>query len=101
MPLFKKSPSKGDASKSGPAPDVVANDKKDDPPQIAAVTADGPIPEYSDNLKEVYAVAYREIPQVRGVEGFLNKIHGTSIMRSSVHDSPPRSDRRYVSPIQC
>jgi len=87
--LFKKFSSKSSASESSFVPDVPANDEKDDVPQITTVTADGPVPEYSDDLKEAWTAAHQELPQAQGAERFLNGI-GTLTVHSNIHSSPTR-----------
>ena len=97
--LFKKFSSKSSASESSPAPDVPADDKKDDSPYPVAATVDSPVPEFSESLTEAWTAAHQEQPLAKGAEKFLNKI-GMSIIRTSVHDPPPSGDRRRVSSIQ-
>lgn len=97
--LFKKFSSRSNASESSPAPDVPANDEKGDLSQTAAVTTDGPVPEYSDSLKDAWTAAHKELPQAKGAEKFLNKI-GMSISRSNIYTSPPCGDLPYVPSIQ-
>ena len=82
--MFKSSSSKSNPSETSPTPDVPADGPKKDAPQTVAVTTGGPIPEYSDNLKEAWTATHRELPRAQGVEKFLNKI-GTLIIRSSIH----------------
>lgn len=79
MPLFKKFSSKNDASENNLAPDVIANNEKDNSPQIVAVTADGPVPEYSDSLKGACTAVHQELPRPQGAEKFLNKIGASNI----------------------
>ena len=50
MPLFKKLSSKDNASENSPAPDVTANDEKDDFPQTVAITVEGPVPEHAPQI---------------------------------------------------
>ena len=77
--LFKKFSSKSNnSSEDGPTPDVLAHDEKDDA-QTFTETPDGPIPGYSDSLKEAWAVTHQELPQTQRTEKFLNKI-GTLII---------------------
>ena len=97
--LFKKFSSKSNTSESSPAPDVPADEEKVEFPQPVTATADGPVPEYSDTLKDAWTAAHKELPQAQGTEKFLNKI-GMSISRSNIHTSPACGDRRCVSSIQ-
>ena len=89
--LFKKFSSKSNTSESSPAPDVPADDEKDDSPETVATTY-GPDSEYSDSLTEAWTAAHRELPKAKGAEKLLNKI-GVSIIRSSIRDPPLREDR--------
>lgn len=78
--LFKKISSKSNGlSQSSSAPDVPTNDEHDDVSQTVIVTSDGPVPEYSDDLKEAWAAAHQELPQAQGAEKLLNNI-GMSII---------------------
>ena len=88
--LFKSFSSKS-SSEASPVPDhVQGNGKKDGSPKTVAMTPDGPVPEYSDGLREAWMAAQRELPQAQGAEKVLNKI-GMSIIRSRVHT--PTSQR--------
>ena len=90
--LFKKLSSKSNSSESGTTPGVPADGEKVDFSRAVSVNADSPVPEYPESLKEAWAAAHKELPQTKGVEKFLNNI-GTLVIPSSVHISPPRSDR--------
>jgi hypothetical protein len=96
--LFGKFSSKSkNPSESSSAPDVPANDDKGDASQTDIVSSDGPIPGYSDSLKEAWTAAHQELPQVQGAEKFLNKI-GMSIIPNS---HLTRDDHRCVFSIRC
>ena len=72
--LFKNSPSESNnSSESSSAPDVPANANHGASQNLTATPA-GPVPEYSDSLKEAWTVAHPELPQVQGAEKLLNKI---------------------------
>ncbi|KAF9644577.1 hypothetical protein BDM02DRAFT_928516 [Thelephora ganbajun] len=71
--LIKKF-SKHDTSQSTSVPDVPADDKRDDVSQTVTITPSGPIPGYSDTLKEAWTAAHQEQPQARGAEKLLNEI---------------------------
>ena len=80
MSIFKKIFPKGnDPSQSRSAPDVPMNDKNNDASQAVTTTSDGPIPEYSDSLKNAWAAAHQDLPQSQGAERFLNNV-GMSII---------------------
>ena len=82
--VFKSFSSKSNPSETSPTPDVLGKEEKDGSPQTVTVNADGPIPEYSDSLKEAWMAAHREMPQAQGAEKALNKI-GMSTIYSSIH----------------
>ena len=82
-------------SKTGPASNVPAN-YEDNSPQTVPMIADGSIPEYTDNQKEAWMAAHREMPQARGAEKVLNKI-GMSIIRSlNIHTPTSRQSPMWI-----
>ena len=90
--LFKKFSSKSNIPESGSAANVSPNDRGDLPK--TATPDDDNTPAYSDDYKEAWAVAHKELPQARGAEKFLNKIGGSIGFPSPCHG-------QAVSSIQC
>ena len=53
--------------------------EKGDTSQAVPTTPDEATPEYSDGMKEAWAAAHKELPQVQGTEKVLNKIGMSTI----------------------
>ena len=85
------------SSENSPSSDVPANARNGVSQDLTA-PSDCPIPEYSDSLKETWAVAYKELPQAHGVEKLLNEI-GMSIIR--LNSQPASRNRLPFSADLC
>ena len=58
--------------------DVSADDEKDASSKTLVMAAT--VPAYSDNLKEAWDAANKELPKAKGVEKFLNQVGGSIVL---------------------